>query len=336
MEKLNIALISGGDSPERQVSLNSGDQVYEALDKGKYDICRFDPKTDLPDLASGASRIDAALIILHGPLGEDGTIQGMLDLLDIPYQGSGVLGSALAMNKLASKKIYEKAGLRIPPYLVATKGDTVHGSHFANPLGLPLVVKPVSGGSSIGMSIVKSVADLPSAMDMAFEEDDSVLVESYLSGTELTCAVIGNDRLEALPVVEIRPGKDFEFFDFNAKYTAGATTEICPADIPKETTAEIQSIAKTAHTALFCKGYSRTDLILSNGDLFVIETNTIPGMTRTSLLPLSAQAAGIDFSRLLDRLIVLGLEEYTKKTRIRDTERLQRILNAMPLLTASE
>ena len=333
MEKLTIALISGGDSPERQVSLNSGDQVYEALNKEKYSIQRFDPKTDLAHIVSGASQIDAALVILHGPLGEDGTIQGMLDLLDIPYQGSGVLGSALAMDKLVSKQLYEKNGLRVPSYLVTTKDAPLDPRSCIDVLGLPLVIKPVSGGSSIGMSIVRSMDDLQEAIEKALEQDRSALVESYISGTELTCPVIGNDQLEAYPVVEIRPGENFEFFDYQAKYTAGATMEICPAEIPEKTAMELQSISKTAHNVLNCRGYSRTDAILSDGQLFIIETNTIPGMTRTSLLPLSAQAAGIDFSSLLDKLILLGIEDHTKKIHIRDRNRLHRILRAIPILS---
>jgi D-alanine-D-alanine ligase len=333
VEKLTLALLSGGDSPERQVSLNSGDQVFEALDKEKYRIKRFDPKTDLADLAASAPDIDTALIILHGPMGEDGTLQGMLDLLDIPYQGSGVLGSALAMNKRISKQMFEKSGLRVPPYTVVSNGDPVTPQRIVHELGLPLVVKPVAGGSSIGMSLVKSVKAIPGAIQKALEQDDSALVESYLPGTELTCAVIGNDCLETYPVVEIRPGKEYEFFDYKAKYLAGATTEICPADIPEEIAGQVKAIAKTAHAALSCRGYSRTDVILSQGELYVIETNTIPGMTRTSLLPLSAQAAGVDFSSLLDRLILLGLEDHTKKHNIRDRNRLQRILKALPVLS---
>jgi D-alanine-D-alanine ligase len=333
LNKLTIALISGGDSSERQVSLDSGDQVFEALNKEKYKVERFDPKTDLDQIVDGASQIDAALIILHGPMGEDGTIQGMLDLLDIPYQGSGVLGSALAMNKLTSKQMYEKNGLQSPPYRVFTSSEAAIPQQVIDELGLPLVVKPVVGGSSIGMSIVKSAEALPAAIETALEQDRSVLVESYLTGAELTCAVIGNDHLETYPVVEIRPGKDYEFFDYTAKYTIGATMEICPAEIPDETALQVQAMAKTAHTALYCRGYSRTDFIYSQGTLYVIETNTIPGMTRNSLLPLSAKTAGISFSGLLDRLILLGLEDHVKKSHIRDRNRLQRILKAIPALS---
>ena len=308
MKKLTIALLSGGISSEREVSISSGDQVYEALDHNKYDIIRYDPKTDLPQLVADASKIDAALIILHGPFGEDGTVQGLLDLLDIPYQGSGVLGSSLGMNKLASKYLYETSGLLVPSYVAIGKNDTLDTDACVQRLGLPLVVKPVCSGSSVGISIVKSKDFLKEAVDKAFEQDSMVLIEAHIDGIELTGGVIGNDQLEALPIIEIIPSESFDFFDYEAKYTAGATNEICPARIDEVMTKKSQEIAKTAHKALFCKGYSRTDMILNGQDIYVLETNTIPGMTATSLLPLAAGEAGIPFGRLLDRLIELSIE----------------------------
>ena len=309
MEKLTLALLSGGISSEREVSLNSGEQVYEALDKDKYDIRRYDPKTDLPRLIQDAAQIDAALIILHGPYGEDGTMQGLLELLHIPYQGSGVLGSSLAMNKAAAKQMYEKAGIPVPPYVVYDRNDTVDGDACAKKLGLPLVVKPVVGGSSVGMSIIRSVADLPDALEKAFEWDSAVMIEAYIDGTELTGGVIGNNELEAFPIIEIIPDKEHDFFDYEAKYTAGITREICPARIDEDLTLQAQTLAKKSHQSLFCRGYSRTDLILKGRELYVLETNTIPGMTATSLLPQAGQAAGYTFTRLLDRLIELGMEK---------------------------
>lgn len=308
MEKLTIALLSGGISSEREVSISSGDQVYDALDHNKYDVIRYDPKTDLPQLVADASKIDAALIILHGPYGEDGTVQGLLDLLDIPYQGSGVLGSSLGMNKLASKYLYETSGLLVPSYVVIGKKDTLDADACVQRLGLPLVVKPVGSGSSVGISIVKSKDLLKEAVDKAFEQDSMVLIEAHIDGIELTGGVIGNDQLEALPIIEIVPSESFDFFDYEAKYTAGATNEICPARINDVMTKKSQEIAKTAHKALFCKGYSRTDMILKDQDIYVLETNTIPGMTATSLLPLAAGEAGIPFDQLLDRLIELSIE----------------------------
>ena len=310
MEKLTVALLAGGISSEREVSLNSGEQVYEALDKDKYNILRYDPQTDLARLVQDAPKIDIAMIILHGPFGEDGTIQGLLDLLNIPYQGSGVLGSAMAMNKVVTKQLYEKAGLPMPPYLVYDRDETVDVENCAAQMGLPMVVKPVEAGSSVGMSIVRSVAEVEGALKKAGEFDRAILVESYIEGTELTAGVIGNKDLEALPIIEIIPDPSHEFFDYEAKYTAGVTEEICPARISEELTQKAQRYAKIAHNALFCRGYSRTDMILKDNEMYVLETNTIPGMTATSLYPQAAQQAGMSFSQVLDRLIELGLEEH--------------------------
>jgi D-alanine-D-alanine ligase len=310
MKKIRLALLSGGISSEREVSLNSGRQVFDALDKDRYDIALYDPKTDLKKLVMDAGSLDAALIILHGPFGEDGTVQGLLDLLDIPYQGAGVLGSAIAMNKRVSKKLFESADIPMPAYLSFSMNDTVDTSVVVNALGLPLVVKPACAGSSVGMSIVRDERDLEAAIALGFTHDDAILMETYIKGIELTCGVLGNDAPEALPVIEIIPGESYEFFDYTAKYTAGATLEICPARIDDATTQKVQDLAVRAHKALFLKGYSRTDMILSDHQLYVLETNTIPGMTATSLYPQSARAAGIPFTKLLDRLIDLALAEH--------------------------
>lgn len=309
MEKITLALLSGGDSSEREVSLNSGKQVYDALDKDKYDIVRYDPKTDLPKLIADANRLDAALIILHGPNGEDGTVQGLLDLLKIPYQGSGVLGSAVAMNKVISKQLYQRSGIPVPPDVVVHRNDHPSADDVIDRLGLPVVIKPAFAGSSVGMTIVRSADAIGSALDKAFQHGGTALAEAYIDGVELTCGVMGNDDLEAFPLIEIIPDDDHEFFDYEAKYTAGVTREICPARIDDSLTEKAQSYAKMAHRALFCRGYSRTDLILKGQDIYVLETNTIPGMTATSLLPQAAQVAGYSFSALLDRLIELGMEE---------------------------
>ncbi len=312
MQKLKLALLSGGVSSERQVSLNSGKQVFDALDKDKYDIALYDPKTDLEQLVKDASGIDAALIILHGPFGEDGTIQGLLDLLDIPYQGAGVMGSAMAMNKLLAKRLYRGADIPTPEFLAYSLKDTIDTDTIVSQLGLPVVVKPACAGSSQGMTLVKTIEDLKPAIALGFENDDCILIEQYIKGLELTCGVLGNDDLEALPVIEILPGEDHEFFDYTAKYTAGATTEICPARIDNAIRDQVQKLAILAHAALFLKGYSRTDFILFDNQLTVLETNTIPGMTATSLYPQSAKEAGYTFTQLLDRLIELSIQEHEK------------------------
>jgi len=316
MEKIRLALLSGGISSEREVSLNSGTQVFEALDKDKYEITRYDPKIDLPKLVMDASNIDAALIILHGPFGEDGTVQGLLDLLDIPYQGAGVLGSAVAMNKLVAKRLYDGAKVPTPTYLSFFMNDKINIPEVVGSLGLPLVVKPACAGSSVGMTIVKLQEDLESAITLGFEHDDTLILESYVKGVELTCGVLGNETLEALPVIEIIPGDSHEYFDYEAKYVAGETEEICPARIDEPTRLKVQGLAILAHQSLFLKGYSRTDMILKDGELSVLETNTIPGMTATSLFPQSAGVGGYSFSALLDKLIQLAIEE-NKRTNLR-------------------
>ncbi len=315
MQKKTIALLSGGISPEREVSLNSGAQVYDALDKDKYHVVRYDPKTDLARLVADAPDIDAALIILHGPYGEDGTIQGMLDLLQIPYQGSGVLGSAVAMDKVVAKQLYDSAGIPTPPDVAINRGDRIDPADIVSRLGLPLVVKPARDGSSIGMSIVRDTGTLAPALEKAFRQGPTVLVEAFVEGIEITGGVLGNDDLEALPLIEIVPDPSRDFFDYKAKYTAGVTREICPARIDAVLTEKAQHLALAAHQALFCRGYSRTDMILVDETFFVLETNTIPGMTATSLLPQAAAKAGYSFSRLMDRLIDLAIEDHQARTR---------------------
>ena len=313
MKKLNLALLAGGISSEREVSLNSGDQVYEALDKAKYEITRYDPQTDLGKLVQDAPQIDAALIILHGPYGEDGTVQGLLELLDIPYQGSGVLGSSLSMNKVATKKMYELAGLPSPAYIVVSRGNIIEPNDVENRIGFPVVVKPAEAGSSVGMSIVKDHDLLKPAMEKAFEHGNTILLEEYIDGIELTAGVVGNETLEALPLIEIVPNKEYAFFDYEAKYTPGKTEEICPGRFDDALTEKAQTFAKMAHQALFCEGYSRTDMMLKGKELYILETNTIPGMTATSLLPQAAQVGGMTFTVLLDRLIALGIERHRNK-----------------------
>lgn len=309
MGKLRVALLSGGRSAEREVSVNSAKQVYQALDKEKYDIRRYDPRDDLAKLLADAREIDVALIILHGRLGEDGTIQGMLELLDIPYHGSGVLGSALGMNKVIAKRLYEHAGLPVARWLVLEGGEPDPLSLVKKTLGFPAVVKPEQEGSTIGITIVRKPEELGPALELARRYDRLVLVEEFLKGVEITGAVLGNRNPQALPLVEIIPGDKYGFFTYEAKYTPGATREICPARLSETLTRKAQEYAVRAHQALKCRGYSRTDMIACDDEVYILETNTIPGMTSTSLFPQAAAAAGISFSELLDRLIELALEK---------------------------
>jgi len=267
------------------------------------------PATEAITVTGGAARIDVAFLALHGPYGEDGTLQGMLDLLGIPYVGSGTLSSALAMDKVMARKVFEAEGIPTARGAVLERFDFA-----ANPkLALrrvadfvPAVVKPSRQGSSIGMSLVSETAELQPALEEAFRYDSRVLVEERVIGTELTVGVIGNRELTTLPVVEIVPKR--AFFDYRAKYDPALCEEICPARIPSKVASAAQRLAIRAHRALDCRGLSRVDLIRGARGLVVLEVNTMPGMTINSLLPKAAQAAGIPFGELLHRLVQLALE----------------------------
>ena len=308
MAKLRLALIAGGRSDEREVSLKGAVGVEKALDPEKYEVTRYDPATDLSRIAADAGRLDAAFILLHGVYGEDGTIQGFLDLLGIPYQGAGVLGSALAMDKNLAKIMYRLAGLPVASWVMVEPGDLADTGRITASVKLPCVVKPVRQGSSIGMTIVRDVEQLLPALHLALRHDSEVMVEEYVKGRELTAGVLGNADPQALPLIEIIPDSRYDFFNYEAKYQPGASREICPAQVDEVVRKKAQEYAVRAHRALQVRGYSRTDMILSGDELYVLETNTIPGMTPTSLLPQAAAAAGLPFAALLDRLIGLALE----------------------------
>ena len=308
MAKLRLALIAGGVSAEREVSLRGAAGVEQALNRDRYEVVRYDPATDLARIAADAANIDAAFILLHGVHGEDGTIQGFLDLLGIPYQGAGVLGSALAMDKNLAKIMYRLAGLPVAPWVMVEPGDLRDSGRIESAVGLPCVVKPVRQGSSIGMSIVRTLDQLPAALELALRHDGEVMVEAFLKGRELTAGVLGNSELTALPLIEIIPDSRYDFFNYEAKYQPGATREVCPAPVSETVRARAQDYAVRAHRSLQLRGYSRTDMILVGEELYLLETNTIPGMTPTSLLPQAAAEAGLPFAALLDRLIELALE----------------------------
>ncbi len=310
MAKIRLALIAGGTSDEREVSLRGAMGVEEALDRNTYEVVRYDPATDLAQIALDADHLDVAFILLHGVHGEDGTIQGFLDLLGIPYQGSGVLGSALAMDKNLAKTLYALNGLPVAPWVMVVPEDLEDTSRIAGKLRLPCVVKPVRQGSSIGMSIVRELDQLPTALRLALEHDSEVMVEEFIKGRELTVGVIGNAEPTALPLIEIIPDSRFDFFDYEAKYQPGASQEICPAAVSEQIRKKAQEYAVAAHRSLQLRGYSRTDMILADEELYLLETNTIPGMTPTSLLPQAAAEAGLPFSALLDRLIELAMEKH--------------------------
>jgi D-alanine-D-alanine ligase len=308
MSKIRLALIAGGISGERDVSLKGAAAVEKAFDTGKYEITRYDPATDLARIAADADQLDVAFILLHGIHGEDGTMQGFLELLDIPYQGAGVLGSALAMDKNLAKTLYRLHDLPVAAWEMAVREDIAAPETLLAKLSIPLVVKPVRQGSSLGMSIVRRPDQLPAALELAFQHDSEVMVEEFIQGREITVGVIGNDDLTALPLIEIIPNEQYDFFDYEAKYKPGATSEVCPAEVDERIREKAWQYALTAHKALQLRGYSRTDMIIRGDDLFILETNTIPGMTETSLLPQAAAEAGFGFAALLDRLIELAME----------------------------
>lgn len=306
--KIRIALLAGGWSRERAVSLKSGEAVYRAIDRGKYDVIRYDPRDDLPLLIEAKKDIDLAFILLHGKYGEDGCIQGLMDILDIPFVGSGVLSSAMALNKKVAKRAYRSIGLQVAKDIVLRRGEDFSIEECVEELGAETVVKPVSEGSSIGMSVCRNYEELVAGIEKALQFDKEVMVEEYIDGTEITCCVLGNQELVTLPLIEIVPDDTYRFFDYEAKYTTGATQEICPAPISQTMTETCQSYAKSAHGVLGCSVWSRSDMIIRDECIYLLETNTIPGMTENSLFPLAARVAGFSLSGLLDELITLSFD----------------------------
>ncbi len=309
MGKLKVALIAGGWSREREISLKSGEYVYNGLDKDKYEVTRYDPSKDLLRLIKESKSIDLALIFLHGKIGEDGSIQGLLDILNLPYVGSGVMASALAMNKAISKELFRCAGLKVPKEMVLFRNQEIDPVEILSVLGKPVVIKPVAEGSSIGLNICHEKEKIVEAITDTFTTNSEVMIEEYIGGREVSCAVLGNREPEALPVVEIIPQKKYHFFSYTAKYLPGASKEICPAQISNDAYKKVQSFAIKAHCLLGCRNFSRSDMIVTAKDVYILETNTIPGMTENSIFPLAARTAGLSFSKLLDRLIELAFED---------------------------
>ena len=309
MDKLRIALVAGGWSREREISLQSGEYVYKSLDREKYEVKRYDPSNDLLTLMQNSKDIDLVLVLLHGKKGEDGTVQGFLDLLGLTYVGSGVLASALAMNKAVSKDLFRGAGLTVPRQMLFFRDQNIEPAEIFSALGKPVVVKPVEEGSSIGLSLCSSAQELTEGIADIFSGNSEVLVEEYIEGREVSCAVLGNRAPEPLPVVEIIPRKEYRFFNYTAKYVSGAAQEICPAPLSRDLFEKVQDCAVRAHCLLGCRNLSRTDMIVAGGGVYVLETNTLPGMTENSIFPRAAKAAGLSFSGLLDRLIQLAFED---------------------------
>lgn len=318
-KKLEVLVIGGGLSSEHEVSLATSRMIIKNLDAAKYDAhlviigkdgkWKFGKERPVDIGAAitkiGKAKFDFAFIALHGIFGEDGRMQALLEWLGLPYSGAGVMSSALAMDKQMTNVIYAAIGLRVPPYIVLDKKE----KSLRN-ISFPAVVKPVDGGSSVGVSIVKTKKEMSVAIVKALKEGRRVMVQKYIKGKEITCGIVedGRGRPFALPPTEIIP-RSAAFFDYHAKYAAGGSLEITPAGISVPQTKEIQKLAMRAHCALGCRGMSRSDFILSGGKFYILETNTIPGMTEASLLPKAATTAGISFPQLLDMIITAGFRK---------------------------
>ncbi len=297
-----VAVMFGGTSAEREVSLKSGAAVLKALQAQGIDAHAFDPKDQpLSDLEIQA--FDRVFIVLHGRGGEDGTMQGALQLHGMPYTGSGVLGSALAMDKIRCKFLFSAHGLPTAPFRVAQKGETIDYAAMLAQLNGKVMVKPANEGSSIGMSAATTAAELEQALALAFDYDDAVLVEQWINGREFTVSMLDG---QALPVIEMRTPR--AFYDYEAKYQSNSTEYLCPAPISAEQTASLQQAAMAAFKAVGAKGWGRVDAMLdSDGEFRLLEVNTVPGMTEKSLVPMAARAAGYSFEQLVAKILEQAL-----------------------------
>jgi len=295
----------GGKSTEREISLRSGKAIYTALKDSGYDVVAIDTGSDICE-ALRREKIDIAFIALHGGHGENGAVQGMLEVLEIPYTGSGILASALAMDKEASKKIFLYHKIPVPPFEVLSReqgAKNINSLHIG--FSMPWVVKPATEGSSIGVNIVRDEGQVRSAVEEAFALSDRAIIEKYIEGREVHIGVLNN---KVLGGVEVRPS--LEFYSYEAKYQPGLTEYILPPEINSTTYERAKETALSAHIALGCRGATRTDLrIDKDGDPHVLEVNTIPGMTETSLLPKVARLAGLDFHALIEEILRGALNE---------------------------
>ncbi|MBF7083327.1 D-alanine--D-alanine ligase [Desulfallas sp. Bu1-1] len=306
-----IGVLLGGRSAEREVSLRTGEAIYQALLNNGYDAVKIDVDRNIVENIK-ANGVELAFIALHGKYGEDGTIQGLLEILEIPYVGSGVLASAIAMNKITTKKILVYEGIPTPEFLTVTRrefsarAETVEQRILQ--MGLPVVIKAATQGSTIGISFVRNPGEIKPALEEAFKYDPEALVEKMIEGIEITVPVLGNEEPEVLPLIEIVSATGV--YDYKAKYTVGLSEHIIPPRIEENIQNEIKSLAHKVYKAIGCRGLARIDFIVDNsGNTYVLEVNTIPGMTETSLFPDSARAAGISFEELIKKLIDLAMQK---------------------------
>lgn len=305
---MKVGVIMGGTSSERDISLLTGQEMIAHLDRDKYEVIPIElsSKRDLIDKSAG---IDVALLALHGKYGEDGTVQGTLESLGIPYTGCGVLSSSVCMDKDMSKQLMHHAGIPTGAWVQVNHLEEL-SSTAVQQLTYPVVVKPNSGGSSIGTQVVQEPSSLQAAVEAALKWDDTVMIEQYIAGDEITCAIVDG---RMLPIISIRSSA--EFFDYSSKYNDGGAEEQViqlPADIHQR----VEDAALACYRVLKCSVYARVDMIIRDGMPYVLEVNTLPGLTRNSLLPKSAAAAGISFTELLDTIIELSLKERNKEAKL--------------------
>lgn len=309
MQRCKVVIIMGGESSEREVSLRSGQAVFNALKNKGYDVEALDINAES---AYNLKQIkpDVAFLALHGKKGEDGTVQGMLEILGIPYTGPGVACSAICMNKVLTKKMFSYENIPTADFAIITKSslnqyDTTI-KELVEKIGLPMVIKASTQGSSIGTYIVRQESDILPSIQKALAYDQEILIEKFIDGIEITASIIGNEDPVVLPLIEIT--SENEFYDFESKYTPGMCHHIIPARITAEMEEKIKLISKNVYTSLGCRGFSRIDLIIDkNGNPYVLEVNTIPGMTEMSLVPDAARAVGISFEDLAGKIVELAL-----------------------------
>ena len=321
--KIKVGVIMGGPSSEYEVSLASGENVLKNLDSRLFEPVKIKILRDgkvwvagrYAKLEKAVKSVDLCFLATHGEFGEDGRLQAILDSYDVPYTGSGILASALAMNKAKSRQFFSVNGLKTPKTLIVKEGEYFQSQlkFFINKLTkLPVVVKPCSRGSSVGVLVVRRRNLLNRAIQNAFKYDPEVLIEEYIHGREFTCGVVerrinGATEASALPVTEIIPSPGYAFFNYEAKYKPGATEEITPAQIPDHLAKEIQETAVRAHMVLGCKDYSRSDLLVKKGRIYILELNTLPGLTENSLIPKALKTAGWSIKRFLSNVCFRNL-----------------------------
>ncbi|WDZ64249.1 D-alanine--D-alanine ligase [Paenibacillus polymyxa] len=301
---MKIGVIMGGISSEREISLQTGQEMINHLDRSRYEVVPMviEQRVDLITQVQQAG-IDIALLALHGQYGEDGTVQGALETLGIPYTGSGVLASSLCMNKQLSKTLLKAAGVHTPAGL-CWQGMNDYDPQVVERLGYPVIVKPNTGGSSIGIQLVQNEKELLPAVQEACSLDQATLIEPYYKGTEITCSIVDG---EVLPIISISSAHS-KWFDYKAKYEVGGAEEKV-VELPPVIEQRVREAALASYRLLQCKVYARVDMILCQDRPYVLEVNTLPGMTANSLLPKSAAAAGITFTQLLDHIIASSLHE---------------------------